>query len=179
MRKARTMAAGDVERYVDNLIFALRMRNVPGERIGEIVAELEAHIAESGEDPADAFGKPREYARTWAREAGHRSSWPERIRSVLGVVAAGLGGALLGVGGVRTSIGETVWGYHAIVAVLVGLVLFAVPAFSLPKSDRVIDPRTGREPERIRRAGRRAMLVTGIAVVAWVAATMGMALVFA
>jgi hypothetical protein len=48
--------------YLNRLVLALRMRDVPGERIGQVVAEVEAHVAESGEAPAEAFGSAEEYA---------------------------------------------------------------------------------------------------------------------
>jgi len=48
--------------YVNRLVLALRMRDVPGERIGQVVAEVEAHIAESREAPVEAFGPAEEYA---------------------------------------------------------------------------------------------------------------------
>jgi hypothetical protein len=51
-------------------VLALRMHDVPGDRIGQVVAEVESHVAESGEDPVDAFGSPPAYA--------------ERIRATLG-----------------------------------------------------------------------------------------------
>lgn len=163
------MASKSTRKYIDNLMFALRMRNVPGERIGQIAAEVEAHVAESGEHPVDAFGKPRDYARQWARDAGHPPDWTKRIRFVLGVAASGAGGFLSALGGIRTVTGETLWGLSAVVALLAGLVLLAVSAFTIPKEGKVVDPRTGREPERLRRAGRRAILVVGTAVLLFVA----------
>lgn len=48
--------------YVNRLVVALRMRDVPGERIGQVIAEVEAHIAESREAPIEAFGPAEEYA---------------------------------------------------------------------------------------------------------------------
>lgn len=48
--------------YVNRLVVALRMRDVPGERIGQVVAEVEAHVAESREAPVEAFGPAEEYA---------------------------------------------------------------------------------------------------------------------
>jgi hypothetical protein len=48
--------------YVNRLVLALRARNVPGERIGQVVAEVEAHVAESHETPVEAFGSADEYA---------------------------------------------------------------------------------------------------------------------
>ncbi|WP_129664595.1 HAAS signaling domain-containing protein [Phytoactinopolyspora endophytica] len=171
------MTASQVEKYVDSLIFALRMRNVPGEEIGQIVAEVEAHVAESGEAPAEAFGKPREYARTWARNTGHRQGRSDLIRSILGIVAAGAGGSLLGVSVIRTATDKSVWGLHPLLTVLAGVIVMAGAAFALPKADRVIDPRTGLEPERINRSGRRAMIITGAAVLAWLTAATVLALV--
>jgi hypothetical protein len=50
------------ETYVNQLVLALRMRDVPGERIGQVIAEVEAHVAESRETPVDAFGSAEEYA---------------------------------------------------------------------------------------------------------------------
>jgi drug/metabolite transporter (DMT)-like permease len=38
------------------------MRDVPGDRIGQVVAEVEAHVAESREAPVEAFGSAEEYA---------------------------------------------------------------------------------------------------------------------
>ena len=48
--------------YTRRLILALRLKDVPGDRIGEIVAEVESHVADTGEDPVEAFGTPRAYA---------------------------------------------------------------------------------------------------------------------
>ncbi|MDA3647748.1 hypothetical protein LZ318_36955 [Saccharopolyspora indica] len=49
-------------KYRDELLLALRMHEISGERVGEVLAEVEAHVRETGEDPVEAFGKPREYA---------------------------------------------------------------------------------------------------------------------
>ena len=48
--------------YIDQLTLELRRRDVPGTRIGEVIAEVEAHVAESGDRAAEAFGPPSEYA---------------------------------------------------------------------------------------------------------------------
>lgn len=52
----------DLETYRARLLLALRMRDVPGVRIGEALAEVDSHVAETGEDPRDAFGDPVAYA---------------------------------------------------------------------------------------------------------------------
>ena len=74
-----------LQRYTRGLMFALRVRHVPSDRIGEVVAEVESHIAETGEDPRDAFGPPQRYAVavTGPRVAEDSSTW----------VAIALGGA--------------------------------------------------------------------------------------
>lgn len=139
------------------------MRNVPGDKIGQIAAEVEAHIAESGEYPAEAFGKPRNYAREWARTAARRPSRPERVRSLIRIALSAAGGALSGVGLIRTASGETMWGGPAVLGLLIGLVLVAGAASM--RRNLVIDPRTGLEPERLRRQVRRGMLAGGTLVV--------------
>lgn len=48
--------------YRQALMLALRLRDVPGDRIGEILAEVESHVSDTGENPTEAFGPPREYA---------------------------------------------------------------------------------------------------------------------
>jgi hypothetical protein len=53
-----------VDNWRQTLLMELRMRNIPGARIGEIMAEVDSHCADSGEDPRDAFGDPLTYARS-------------------------------------------------------------------------------------------------------------------
>ena len=48
--------------YVDQLTLELRRRDVPGARIGEVIAEVETHLAESGDHAVETFGPPSEYA---------------------------------------------------------------------------------------------------------------------
>jgi hypothetical protein len=56
--------------YRRELVQALRLHDVPPERIGEIVAEVESHVADTGEDPREAFGPARDHA---AGSSGPRS----------------------------------------------------------------------------------------------------------
>lgn len=48
--------------YLTDLERELRGRGVDEARAGEVVAELADHLAESGEQPRDAFGDPAQYA---------------------------------------------------------------------------------------------------------------------
>lgn len=57
-----------LDKYTDDLHKALRFHEISGERMGEVLAEVEAHVTETGEDPVDAFGRPRDYARQVAAQ---------------------------------------------------------------------------------------------------------------
>ena len=56
-------------RWRDAFVVALRMRDVPPERIADQLKIVETHCAESGEPAEEAFGDPTEYAITIAPEA--------------------------------------------------------------------------------------------------------------
>ncbi|WP_324653451.1 hypothetical protein [Georgenia sp. H159] len=48
--------------WCDDFVLELRLRDVPGPVIGDRLAEVEAHCADTGESPAEAFGDPTDYA---------------------------------------------------------------------------------------------------------------------
>ena len=50
----------------DQLVLALRVRDVPGARIGDVLAEVAEFCADSGQDAQTAFGDPHEYAASLA-----------------------------------------------------------------------------------------------------------------
>lgn len=52
--------------YTQALTTQLRLRQVPGKVIGQIVAEVESHVRETGEDPIEAFGQPGSYSAQFA-----------------------------------------------------------------------------------------------------------------
>ncbi|WP_448611009.1 hypothetical protein [Geodermatophilus sp. URMC 60] len=105
--------------YRRELVQALRAGNVPPERIGEIVAE-ESHVADTGEDPREAFGPARDYAAGFRRT---RSRW-----FVAALVSPTLPGALCGflivVGMIGLVDGEPALGLPAWVVLTAGLVLW-------------------------------------------------------
>ncbi|TDD56270.1 hypothetical protein E1286_02860 [Nonomuraea terrae] len=84
------------KRYGDELTIALRLHEISGERVGEVLAEVESHVAETGEDPRVAFGSPKEYAAKVAAQLDTRSGKPSPLPHTLG---AALTGALVYVGG--------------------------------------------------------------------------------
>lgn len=88
--------------YLENLTIQLRLLNVPGERIGQILAEVETHVADTGLNPVEAFGEPGEYAATYAATApapavarGRSRGWLRNL-GVAGVAA--VGGSAIGEG---------------------------------------------------------------------------------
>ncbi len=131
----------DTETYRKALIFALRMKDVPAARIGELVAEVESHVAETGEDPVEAFGTAKEYAASLTAE--HRR--PPRWQVVLIALAAGVAGWLLAQGLFAWLLAERYLGQPGWLWVAVGGVI-AVPTarYARDRSGQVRDPRTGR-----------------------------------
>ena len=81
----------EVRRYCDALLLALRMAGVPGPRIGEVLAEVRGHLAETGGDPVESFGAPEEYAAALTGDRAPRTTG-ERFRSGLTGGAFALGG---------------------------------------------------------------------------------------
>ena len=128
--------------YRRDLVLALRMRHVPAPRIGEIVADVESHVADTGEDPVEAFGPPKDYAASVAPS-------PRGGRAVFWALT--LSGAAVG-WLIATSVFEIVAGdasglpagVPAWVALLVAVLLW-IPAVVVQtrRNSRVRDPRTG------------------------------------
>lgn len=59
---------------------------MPGALIGDLLAEVDAHCADSGEDPQHAFGDPAGYARAVAGQARPTLPWLAGLLA-LGVVS--------------------------------------------------------------------------------------------
>jgi hypothetical protein len=129
----------NLDDYRQQLLFALRARNVSGQRIGEAIAEVESHIAETHEDPVAAFGEPAEYARRIAESLAEAAD----ARSTGGrwIIAMTAAGSFAGAGLTATGLlrGDAV-------LTVVGLVLLAALVTWLYRRravDRIVDPRTG------------------------------------
>jgi hypothetical protein len=136
------MSRTDVSTYRRDLIVALRLRDVPGDRIGEIVAEVESHLADTGEDPVDAFGPAREYAAGLTAEHG-----PRRVWRTVGLALGGLtAGWLLATGIFAVVTGDTVAGLPGwlVLAAGVGISIPEIVVATRSSSD-VRDPRTGEQ----------------------------------
>lgn len=66
------------EAWIDDFMLALRLRSVRGDAIGDAVATVREHLADSGEGATEAFGEPRSYAASLElpRVAAPRASDP-------------------------------------------------------------------------------------------------------
>ncbi len=68
------VAPGVDPAWADAFLLQLRLADVPGRHIGDALAEVASHCAESGESAAEAFGDPVEYARSLDLPAGPDST---------------------------------------------------------------------------------------------------------
>lgn len=154
--------------YRQSLVLHLRLQEVPPERIGEIVAEVESHVAETGEDPTEAFGTPRAYAASLTDE--HRK--PPWWWSLTTVVLAAAAGWLIGQGALAVLLGEPYLGRSGWLWLATGVAVAVPPAWMVGRRSREVpDPRTG---EPLARTPRWAPLVflavpMGIVLVGWAA----------
>lgn len=60
--------------WVDDFVLELRLIGVPGTRIGDALATVDAHLVDTGETAAEAFGPPKDYARELAEAEPERTS---------------------------------------------------------------------------------------------------------
>lgn len=54
----------------ETFVLHARLHELPGPRIGDALAEIDAHCTDSGQSPQEAFGDPVSYANSLAREGG-------------------------------------------------------------------------------------------------------------
>ena len=116
--------------WAEELVLELRLADVPGARIGDILATVDAHVRDSGESAEEAFGDARGYA----EELTAGGSLAQRPRWALTVVATVLGLAgmlttfraitpLLDREDIQVTGGDV--GVTVVVALLMGVVLAA------------------------------------------------------
>ncbi|WP_182111931.1 MULTISPECIES: hypothetical protein [unclassified Actinotalea] len=153
----------EVRAYRDQLLLELRLRDVPGPRIAEALAEVDSHVAETGEGALESFGPPRAYAdelavslglpagRGWWRTMRAGLTWREALVAAGAAAVSFAGTWLLLDGAVGLADGEpAVGGQPALGVLLAGLALLAALAGGVvlrtrAAADPVLDPRTGRD----------------------------------
>lgn len=101
--------------YLGQVMAALREDGVPGRRIGDHIAEMSAHLEESGADPVAEFGRPAELAARLADDERCAPAWMRSLAARLaGMVPAVLGAVLLvpvlaGERPVAITVGQVCW----------------------------------------------------------------------
>ena len=129
--------------YRRELVQALRAGNVPPERIGEIVAEVESHVADTGEHPREAFGPAREYAAGFTRPSSTRGRFSFWVVMALSATS----GWLISRGAFGLVDSEPVHGMPAWTALLVGVLLWTPAVLAQTRRNAPVpDPRDGRPP---------------------------------
>lgn len=82
-------------RWRDSVILDLRARGASGARIGDALAMAEAHCAESGEGPDEAFGTAKEYAAALPLSEAERPDTTAELAAVVLPSVVGLTGMML------------------------------------------------------------------------------------
>ncbi len=130
-----------VNRYKRQLIFELRLRDTPPDEIGDALAQVESHVADTGEDPVDSFGPAREYATMFGRSDGAVRLWP---RYVLNWLVGTLFGVVLILGisdQIRGEVGF--WGFNPTIVIAIGAVglIGHLATIYLIWAEKIRDPR--------------------------------------
>ena len=130
----------DEKRYLTDLTTALRLRNISGARIGQIVAEVEMHTSESGRTAMESFGSPKEYARQFERVVADPTGRQWGRQAWTGVLTAAIGGWLLAAGAFAGMSGDELMGLPGWWACGAGAAILVI-TFGLMPIDAIVDPR--------------------------------------
>ena len=131
--------------YRRELLTALKRRNVDPERIGQVLAEVESHLADSGEDPVQAFGPATTYARQFPPRDADLDGATRRRRDAIQALAGALVGLASAAGlfavvrGDDRALGLPSW----VTLAIGGLGAVALVGVIGRRTGRVVDPRTG------------------------------------
>lgn len=109
------------QRWCHDFVLELRLRDVPGPVIGERLAEVERHCADTGETPAEAFGDATGYAAQIDQDSS-----PERVPGVWKISALSSGqvlALLVGTSAVPAWTRGEPLGYNAVQILCLGAVL--------------------------------------------------------
>ncbi len=131
-----------------DFVLHLRLRDLGGGRIGDALAVVDAHCADSGEDPLQAFGDPEAYAAVVAeqtRPEDRAAAMPAWRAGLLGLaVMLGISLLLSGVAGLRGA-GPALLTAGSLAAAALGATSIAVLVRLAPV---LLVPRRGRRDAR-------------------------------
>ncbi|MEZ5411136.1 MAG: hypothetical protein R2761_24110 [Acidimicrobiales bacterium] len=147
-----------VERYLGAVADHLTVLGVPADRSGQHLAEMAAHLGDSGADPWAEYGTPERYARSLAEADGLRVRplGPPAVAAAVAGVTLAIGLTLLVRGGRPT---ELHWAAIASVAPFAAIAGFSATVWGA----RIRDARLPGSPDGARAA---RLLVAWIGVVA-------------
>ena len=135
------MSDQNLTMYVKKLKRELRLRDTPGERIGELLAQVESHVADTKEDPFVSFGPPDEYAQNvTSSKTSKNTSWLLAVASWVICIVGGIL-ILVGIFGLIQS-NPILWGISAWNGIIFGtLALLLWIAVLVANSSKIKDPR--------------------------------------
>lgn len=118
--------------WVQRLVVELRLREVPGTRLGAILAEAQAHAEAAGETAWEAFGEPEDYAAALAPDDDPELAPRQVFAAVMPAFAALVGLAMVfgSAQPVRTRTPVTVTA-GALAQAVLGAVVLVVSVLSL------------------------------------------------
>lgn len=113
----------NTETYLQDLRLALELRDAHEDHILDVLRQVRSHLSDSGEDPYDAFGDPREYAKQFSPVKTTTRFW---VLIIVSVILTVIGGWLLVNGLIHAVGGESMaWGLPPAVGIVVGSILLA------------------------------------------------------
>lgn len=152
-------------KWRNDLIFQLRLKDVPGDKIGDILLEIEEHVRESGETPEQAFGPATAYADNRANADLASGNDGEDVNLISQMLLPGLGGFLLASGAFQLGGGEEAWGStRSWLMLIAGIAMLSWVFIRLPV-DLIRDPRSGTPLFRERRE-LTVIMLSGVIVAA-------------
>lgn len=147
----RTEPLASWPKWRDDLIYHLRLQDLSGDQIGDILLEVEEHTSESGESPEEAFGPAKAYAESRSSAIPASENDDEDVNLIAQILVPGLGGFLLATGAFELGSGDDAWGStRSWLMLITGSSLLTWVFLRLP-IDLVRDPRTGNALFRERR----------------------------
>lgn len=139
--KLANLAPNADPQWVEEFVLEQRLLGVPGPKIGDALATLDEHLADTGDTVQDAFGPAKDYARELAASAPPA---PSSLRSTLISAVCGLIGIILAPRALVAALEHTgvkVTTGDLIALALAGAFVAALAAFEAPILRAIVEHR--------------------------------------
>jgi hypothetical protein len=132
------------KKWRNRLVYELRMADVPGVEIGDILLEVESHLLETGETPEEAFGEANVYAASRAEVVPPASVEEGKGMGVVMIALLAFVGSFAFVSGALTAGRgeESAFLLNPWIVTIIGAGILAFTLVKLPR-DFVRHPATG------------------------------------